>query len=185
MFKRTVDSIKSIEFKYCDCGCGFTLPRYQIDNGYIRKDRPINCLPYHGMKGRKGPNLGRKFSEEWRKNISKAQKGLQVGPKHPAWISCWDDLSYFQKHRRIRNIKPIPEFCEKCGLVPPRELSNKSQKYLEDVTDWWDLCAKCHKIYDKIVERNLKPFLFTKDRHIECERDPKTGRFIGKRKKSN
>jgi hypothetical protein len=154
VFKKTVDSIKYIEFKYCDCGCGQTLSKYSIDNGYVRKDRPINYLPYHDKRGKPSPNRGKKFNDKWRKNLSEAHKAPRPYRKKE-----WDELTYFQKHRRIRNLKqPIPEFCESCGLIQPRELSNKSQKYLEDVTDWWDLCAKCHKIFDKIYERNLKPY---------------------------
>lgn len=45
--------------------------------------------------------------------------------------------------------------CEQCGdeKAPAYHWSNKSQKYLQDMNDWWQLCAKCHHKYDDIGNR--------------------------------
>jgi hypothetical protein len=104
-------------------------------------------------------NKGRKHTKEHNKKISESCKGINSGEKHHLWKG--DNVGKAALHDRIRRKKPKPKFCEICGLVPPRELSNKSRKYLTDLSDWWDLCAKCHKMYDEVYER----------------RDPKTGKF--------
>lgn len=169
--------ITSIEFIYCECGCGFTTSKYSIENGRIRYDRPKRFIPNH-YRPLTGPNKGKEFSKEWRENISKTHK-----TPRPYRRKQWEELSYYHKHERIRILKPKPELCEMCNKIPSRELSNKSGKYLQDIDDWWYLCAKCHKIYDKIVERNLKQYLFTKNNYIKVDRDSKTGRFVSKERK--
>lgn len=42
--------------------------------------------------------------------------------------------------------------CELCATThaPTYHWSNKSGKYLQDMEDWWQLCAKCHNAYDGI-----------------------------------
>jgi len=42
--------------------------------------------------------------------------------------------------------------CELCKVekAPAYHWSNKSGKYIQDMEDWWQLCAKCHNAYDDI-----------------------------------
>lgn len=59
-------------------------------------------------------------------------------------------------HYKIKKLKKKPLLCEKCKKNKATELSNISQKYLDDINDWWWLCGSCHTKYDNIYERNLK-----------------------------
>lgn len=56
-------------------------------------------------------------------------------------------------HNRIRKQKPKPKFCEICKKRTPYDLANKSQKYKDDVDDWFWLCRRCHLKYDGILEK--------------------------------
>ena len=42
-----------------------------------------------------------------------------------------------------------PLICRNCGETEKRiEWANKSREYKKDVTDWIELCNKCHFKYD-------------------------------------
>jgi hypothetical protein len=47
-------------------------------------------------------------------------------------------------HIWVKSRKPKPELCERCKLVKPFDLANKSGKYRRDVNDYDWLCRKCH-----------------------------------------
>ena len=78
--------------------------------------------------------------------MSKTRTGLKFKYK------LWDKLGYIGKHNRIRKLygkanKCIHRKCEgKCKIY---EWSNKSRNILEKKSDWWMLCSKCHKTYDR------------------------------------
>jgi hypothetical protein len=49
------------------------------------KGQPVRYLVGHANRGKPGSNRGRKFSAEWRKNLSEAHKGKMTGKDHPMY----------------------------------------------------------------------------------------------------
>ncbi len=59
-------------------------------------------------------------------------------------------ITYGAIHQRIRYKYGKPKLCEKCGVTGGRlEWSNKNHKYLLIRSEWWQLCSKCHRQYDR------------------------------------
>lgn len=145
-----------------------------------------------GIKGEKNPmygkhhtnevkqfisklNTGRKHTEEEIQKFTESRKGKYVGDKHHAWKGNKAGKAALHEWA-IRRI-PKPKVCEICELVPPEELSNKSQRYLRKKIDWWWLCKKCHNYYDDIPIRNLNQYT----NKTKVDRDSKTGKFVKKK----
>jgi hypothetical protein len=59
-----------------------------------------------------------------------------------------DDVNKIALHDWVRRRKIKPEFCERCGKEPPRDLSNVSGEYHRDINDFEWLCRRCHMKYD-------------------------------------
>jgi hypothetical protein len=70
------------------------------------------------------------------------EEHFNYGENNPSFKG--DEAGYGAIHAWVRRRKLKPALCEKCGLVPPRDLANKSGKYLRDLSDWDYLCRKCH-----------------------------------------
>ena len=69
-------------------------------------------------------------------------------------------VKYRRLHNWVARYLGKANHCEKCGLnkLPPNKKiyfhwSNISKKYKRELTDWKQLCVKCHKAFD------LEPFL--------------------------
>lgn len=85
-----------------------------------------------------------------------------VGELNPMWKG--DEISYRQKHRRIRNILGCPIVCTNCKVYisftkhkhPNIEWANISGEYSLDLDDWVALCTKCHARFDGIVNNFKK-----------------------------
>lgn len=89
---------------------------------------------------------GRKFTDDWRKKISEAQKG-DKGNNWKGHLATYNSI-----HHWVRDTFGRPEKCEHCdGLFTGRKIewANKSGEYKRDREDWIRLCAKCHRKYDK------------------------------------
>jgi hypothetical protein len=67
---------------------------------------------------------------------------FKPGRFHPKWKG--DNVGYWALHEWVRKRFSKPELCQMCNKVPPRDLANKSGKYLRDLLDWEYLCHKCH-----------------------------------------
>lgn len=90
---------------------------------------------------------------------------------------------YSSLHYWVRKQLGKPTICESCGTKEGRlEWSNKSQKYLKELTDWQMLCTSCHAVYDRRVEYckhghkmegdNIHPAPRTREfRCVQCRRD--------------
>jgi len=65
------------------------------------------------LSGREGPNKGRVFSDDWKSNMSKAQKGLKSGESHPL----------FGKFHSIETKQKISESKKK--IIPSEETRKK------------------------------------------------------------
>ena len=95
---------------------------------------------------------GKKLSEETKRKISegnrKARGGLNpmCGTTYYLWV-----------HRWVRKQLGTPSKCQKCKRTDRKnyEWSNKSQKYLQDLSDWQRLCKQCHMAYDKKYKKKL------------------------------
>jgi hypothetical protein len=62
---------------------------------------------------------------------------------------------YHQLHRYIRENKPKPDFCQRCGIKNPVNIANRSGKYKKDIRDYLWVCRKCHHEMDGLV-KNFK-----------------------------
>lgn len=165
MLRKTEDGYPYEEFKYCECGCGSTIHKYDV-----------NYKECFYIKGHN--NRGKKWTEETKLKISKSRKGKRAGLFHhyfgkkrpelmgennPNWVG--DNFTTIEGiHYRIRQQKTKPEFCEMCGVVPPQELSNIDHKYSLLVRDYRDLCKRCHRDYDDNYIKNFKRFNDAKKR---------------------
>ncbi len=68
----------------------------------------------------------------------------------------WGQLTYEQKHDRMRGIKKKPEACELCGEKRPLDLANIGHEYRPDPDEWRYLCRRCHRRADKKDAKPLK-----------------------------
>src|SRR5690242_703716 len=57
--------------------------------------------------------------------------------------------AYSDLHIKMRMLIPKPLFCPRCGDREPVDMSNNSNDYLDDVTDWEWLCKLCHVRKDR------------------------------------
>lgn len=138
-----------------DCACG--LCGMKVEN-YDKKGRPRLYVSGHNTKGkqlseqaRNNISEGRKgiiFSESHRKRISEVRIGKGLREENHNWKGMNIGLSAL--HKRIRTYLPRPELCVLCNKVPPIDVSNKSGKYLHDLSDWQWICKKCHYHYDDL-----------------------------------
>jgi hypothetical protein len=117
------------------------------------------CAKHHNL-GRVGPNLGKKFSEEHRENLSIAHigqtawnKGIHyeqvANEKNYLWKG--DDATMTAKHQWVYRRVGKANHCDECGLNDPTrkyQWSNISRAYKRDITDYRQLCIPCHKKYD-------------------------------------
>lgn len=136
----TVESLLSVEFIYCACGCGKTTSKYRKEGNRYRKDRPNTVIYRH-------------YSKDTRKKLSEQKKGEKnpmfgiVADKHPKWKD--NDIGYIKMHEWIRKYYPRPKLCQICGINSKLDAANISGKYLREINDWLYLCRKCHINYDK------------------------------------
>ena len=106
---------------------------------------------------------GRKLSEEHKKNISESIKGEnhplfgKTGENSPNWKG--DDVNAHQLHKRVRNVKSIPEVCDLCHQKIDKngttklELSNiKNHKYTDNPDDYQYVHHSCHWKYDNNIK---------------------------------
>ena len=91
-----------------------------------------------------------------------------VGKNHQNWKG--NKVGYQGLHKWIRNHKPKPKFCERCGGRKKLDLSNISGKYKRDMNDFEYICRSCHIKKDGINKGKKRDDLI---------RD-KNGRFIKK-----
>ncbi|MEK6880595.1 MAG: hypothetical protein AABY22_13340 [Nanoarchaeota archaeon] len=56
---------------------------------------------------------------------------------------------YKNLHNYVRRNLLSPDRCQLCNEKRELHCSNKSGRYMRDLSDWWYLCPECHKNYDK------------------------------------
>ena len=78
---------------------------------------------------------------------------MPSGPDHHAWLG--EDAAYVTLHKWVVRHRGNANHCEHCGNdidhpdVSRFEWANVSHEYRRELTDWFSLCVKCHRAYDK------------------------------------
>lgn len=89
--------------------------------------------------------------------MPKGYKGFQRGDLNHMWKD--NNVGYVAIHGWVKRYLPRPKLCGDCNSCPPRDLANKSNNYLRDLSDWEWLCRKCHMTKDgrmeKLIDRNI------------------------------
>lgn len=127
--------------------CGKTNPPYKHEDARtpVRKVCSPHCRAKFISK-----NNG---SRENRLKQSLAKRA----EKNPNWLG--DEIkSISALHNWVRRRIPKPEYCELCGIVPPRDLANKG-RYIRDLDQWEWLCRRCHMTKDGRLGRLLTGIL--------------------------
>ena len=157
----------------CECGCGQTLTKYQIDNDRIRLDRPRKFIRGHNSRGykhseeaRKNNSIaqtGKKLSEEHKKKLSELLKGENnpmYGKQHSietknkiGKANSKDIVGYSRLHYKVRRLLPRPDFCELCLVKPSYEVACLTHIYNMDFKNWKWVCRSCHKKHDYKLRR--------------------------------
>jgi hypothetical protein len=111
----TEESLSSVEFIYCGCGCGKTLSKYIIEkDGRVRKDRPKKFIKGHHMYTKNLKNSMRQclyFSECGKREIHNGIKWQQLWLRYQVGYICMNHYitlirrpkipkSYHRKFRR-------------------------------------------------------------------------------------
>lgn len=99
-------------------------------------------------KGMKPWNTGKKWSEEAKEKMSLARKGIYTNEKHPQWKG--DKVGYQALHTWVNRHLGKAIWCCHCMSCKNIQWANISHKYLRDLNDWMQLCAKCHFKYDDL-----------------------------------
>lgn len=147
---------ESVEFIYCVCKCGSTRPKYDsqgrerkfIDGhqmiGRIFTEEHLKNIS-KGQTGHKNHNFGKPMSEEQKLKIGLANRGKDLSNGNP---------TYRALHKRIRKKLPKPGFCHLCLKVPPREVACITGIYNDELRNWAWFCRPCHNKWDNIGIRN-------------------------------
>jgi hypothetical protein len=77
------------------------------------------------------------------------------GEQHPNWKG--ESASYAAHHHWIKRWGVRTGICSQCGVTPPArgirtvgtEWANISGQYLRDVSDYVELCPRCHRRRDR------------------------------------
>ena len=116
---------------------------------YIRSEATKQKMS-DSKKGKNNPMWGQQVSEKTKKKISDAEKGQ----KHYNWKG--DEVGYYGLHIWISKQFGKANHCEECGLdkIPEGKKryfhwANISGEYKRDLTDWKQMCIKCHCKFDK------------------------------------
>ena len=75
------------------------------------------------------------------------------GSKNTMWKG--DGAGYDAKHDWVQRHKGRTGKCEDCGKEGKTELSNIDHKYRRVLSDWKELCVRCHRRKDGWTEKML------------------------------
>lgn len=91
---------------------------------------------------------GKKRGKQTPEHKAQTMKNLinKSGVEHFAWMG--NNVGYVALHDwvKVRLAKPLG--CNQCGEIRTLQLSNISQEYKRELSDWIYLCVPCHKKYD-------------------------------------
>lgn len=105
-----------------------------------------------GMLGKKHSKKTIKKIKKWiptEKQKQKQKENTLRANKHPNWSG--HTPSYSTLHKRINSQWGKANKCENCHTTDKCrfEWSNKDGKYKMRKKDWWQLCVRCHRFFDK------------------------------------
>lgn len=115
-------------------------------------EKPHTAPPHVGQK----PFLGKTHTPEAREKISQSKQG-ENNPHYgltnelsPNWKG--DDVGYWGIHSWVQRNYGKANHCEDCGDMnaPRYEWANISGQYKRDISDWKQLCKKCHNDMDGV-----------------------------------
>jgi len=66
----------------------------------------------------------------------------KLNSKNPQWKG--NKVGYLSLHEWVKNRLFKPDTCRNCNIRPSYDLTNISQEYKRDLSDWEWLCRKCH-----------------------------------------
>jgi hypothetical protein len=94
----------------------------------------------------RGNNGGRPHSPETRAKIGAAQRARIQRPRKP-------ESEYLAGHDYARRWIPMPDLCERCGVVPPLDRHHKDgNPRNNDRSNIACLCRRCHQTVDGRIE---------------------------------
>jgi len=79
---------------------------------------------------------------------------MKKGKNHHRWKG--DNASYSAIHQWLRNNYGEIAICEHCNTKGFIEYASKRKIYTHDISEWFQLCRKCHSKYDKISQNLLE-----------------------------
>lgn len=102
--------------------------------------------------GRKGHKLGKLFekgNDPWNKGL----KGINLGSKN--WMWKGENAGYHAIHIWLKTNYGKASKCEHCGTKKAKrfEWANISGEYKRDISDYLQLCSKCHHKYDNLSQK--------------------------------
>ena len=97
------------------------------------------------LKQNPQPFAGKKHSKTWKVKLSKKRRGIYFK----------ETVKMRGLHDRMRIKIPKSKLCQDCKKRPSFDLTNISQQYKEDISDWEWLCRSCHMRKDGRI-KNLK-----------------------------
>lgn len=137
----------------CECGCGTEIP------GRDNRGRSRRFVRGHNAtRGARGG--GWTLSAEARANISAGLRGRVISPETRAKIAAtkrgslnaaWkgDAAKYAAIHMWLhRNVQKVGA-CADCGAEGRTEWANISGEYRRGADDYRELCATCHRRFDR------------------------------------
>lgn len=118
-----------------------------------------------------GPKKGYKHPEAVKKKISLAHIGKigwnrdkvlsnRQNEGSPKWKG--DKVGYSALHKWVKHYLGKATICSQCISTINIEWANISHEYKRDLTDWMQLCHKCHGKYDSGEFRGIVSKLFLK-----------------------
>ena len=94
---------------------------------------------------------------EFKKGNIPLHKGKELvaiqNEKHPNWKG--DSVGYGALHSWIKRKFGLANKCCQCGSDKNVDWANKSRTYKRDLSDWMQLCKKCHRVYDGANEKMI------------------------------
>lgn len=126
--------------KYCSRKC-----MQEINPGLlVARTKPVWNK---GTKGVVKPNSG-SFRKGQRVSPStEFKKGQTANEKNTNWKG--EQAGYTAIHSWIKRRKPLTGVCLWCRSKRYTELANLDYEYTRDLDTWAELCAPCHKTYDR------------------------------------